>query len=212
MSGGEVELRENLETTFEQTEANDTFTDEMDSKQLEKHSKNLVNVSKRLLAKYLIWHRCGCLFMIWIHVSMGLLSIVASSSTSEVSSESHLCRYIFYSSHYFYGYINFALSGIYLYLFSVFSINAITELKNADWILLGFMGLVMYVALLKMLSDLNCTFWGITFRQLFVQGVQFAAEGLMVKLFYSWLHSKTEILKITLEENIDMARTEQYIK
>lgn len=219
MNQKETELNESItveeqgDTTLDAVQSmNDTTTDEIDQTHIEMHSKNLVNVSKRLLAKYLIYHRCVCLFMIWIHLSMALISIVTSYSTSEVTSESQLCRYIFYSSHFLYGYINIAVATLYIYLFSVFSINAIKELKNSDWILMAFLGLVFYVFMLKVLSDFNCTFWGISMRQLIMQAIQFGAEGTLLKIFYEWLDHKAEIVRITLEDNIDMTRSEQLIK
>lgn len=221
MDAGGTELQERMDTTVHNDstvyneENNDrTMVPEIVSPDdfVNKHSRSLVKVSKKLMARYIVVNRCVCIFMVWIHLSMGLVSIIASYNSSEVTSESQLCRYVFYSSHYFYGYINMMISVLYIYLFAAFSVTAIRNLRDADWILLIFCLLVIYILGLKAMGDINCTFWGISTSQLIMQGTQFALEGVLLKLFYNWLYNKTILLKKTLEENIDMDKADQYIK
>ena len=195
------------DTTLDQTSTSlDSVRGKID------YSATLVKVSKKLLAKYIIIHKCTCLFMVWIHLTMCLISMAATYNSSEVTSETVLCRYIFYASHYFYGYIHVVIMMLYLFLIASFKVKNFNFLTNNDWLTLFFLFLVIYVVVLKALSDLNCSFWGITFGQILLQGVQFAAEGVLLKMFYTWLHSKTQRLKLALEDNIDMEKTEQYTK
>ena len=168
-----------------------------------KYTRSVVRVTKSTLAHYVIMNKCVCLFMLWLHLTMGLLSLFIAGGLSEVTSESSLCRFIFYSSHYLYGYINLVITAIYLYLFASFSLKALQEMRQSDHIALFFICLVGYVLLLKIFADLNCTFWGISARQLVLQGLQFGIEGLLVKQFYSWLNRKTTVLRETLENNFD---------
>ena len=174
------------------------------------YTKSVVNVTKRTLARYMILNKCFCLFMIWIHGTMALLSIIISYNTSVVLSESTLCRYIFYASHYFYGYIHVVIAVLYIYLLASFTVKNWENLRDNDWLALCFILLAAYVALLKVLSELNCTFWSITASQIVFQGVQFAAEGVLLKMFYTWLHSKAGVMKQTLEENVDFMTSDYY--
>jgi hypothetical protein len=174
------------------------------------YTKSVINVTKRTLARYLIMNKCVCLFMLWIHLTMALLSVVVSYHASVVLSESQLCRYIFYASHYFYGYIHLLLAALYLYLFASFSMKNWDNLKDNGWLAVMFLIMVAYVVLLKVMSDAVCTFWSISLSQIVLQGVQFGAEGLLLKMFYSWLYSKSTLLRETLEHNVDFISADHY--
>ena len=213
MSNKETELTSRMEAEDQQdgeegeAEQGFAFTTsgdiEQDDERKFSYTRSVVRVTKSTLAQYMIWNKCICLFMIWMHLTMGLLSLILSRKMSEVSSESTMCRYIFYSSHYLYGYINLAIAALYTYLFSTFSLRAIRELQNSDWISLFFVSLFGYVLMLKLFADLNCTFWSISLRQIILQSAQFALEGVLIRVFYGWLNLKTSVLRDTLESNVD---------
>jgi hypothetical protein len=167
-----------------------------------RYSKSVVKVTKKLLARYFIMNRCLCLFMVWIHLSMALISVMVSYNTSEIKSESNICKYIFNMSHFFYGVINLLLVLIYVYLMVNFSIKTYETLRNPDWIIIIYLLLFFYVFLLKILGDMNCVFWGISFGQMLMQGMQFIAEGVLLRTFYTWLYGKTSMLKETLDDNV----------
>ena len=200
------------EVEYTETDMNQSSSLMEEEEKKVRYSQSVVDVTKRMLAKYILINRVFCFTMIWVHLTICVISIIISQRASVVLSESQLCRYIFYASHYFYGYIHLAISVLYIYLFVTFNFKDLENLRNNDVILVSFFFLIIYVMLLKMIGDLNCTFWGITAGQVALQGVQFGAEGLLLKMFYSWLYSKTNILRDTLEANIDMDKAEQYTK
>ena len=220
MENQSVELQVHIETEHdgheevEYTETNQTqtssFMDE-DEKKF-RYSKSVVDVTKKMLAKYIFINRCFCLAMVWIHFTIALISFIATYHSSVVLSESTLCRYIFYASHYFYGYIHAGIAVLYIYLIATVGFQTLDDMKNAGWPSIIFAMCCAYVIMIKVLADTNCSFWGITISQIVFQGVQFAAEGVLLKMFYTWLHSKTQRLKLALEDNIDMEKTEQYTK
>ena len=73
------------------------------------------------------------------------------------------------------------------------------DIRKMDWILIIFALLSIYVIALKILADLNCTFWSISTSQIISQALQFGAEGFFLRLFYGWLENKTSVLKENLE-------------
>lgn len=168
-----------------------------------KHSRSAINVSKKMLARYVIMNRCLCIFMIWLHVSIGIISTYASDGYSQVTSESAVCRYVFYLSHYLYGTVNFLAVGIYIYLMTQSSLQGFESLRKSDWLTVIFLLVSSYTLFLKLLSNWNCVFWRLTFMQIAFQAAQFVIEGVAIKIFYQWAHEKTELMKETLETNLD---------
>jgi hypothetical protein len=175
--------------------------DHQDHRGRAKYSRRVIKVAKKLLARYVILNKCVCLFMIWLHVTMGLLSIMIASRTSDILSEATLCRYIFYSSHYFYGYINILLCILYIYLY--LSIPSIIPSPQSDCLYMIFFLLGLYVWILKILSMMSCVFMGISWLQIFMQGGQWALEGIGLKMYIDWIDKGTRILRANIEEYID---------
>lgn len=168
-----------------------------------KHSRSAINVSKKMLARYVIMNRCLCIFMIWLHISVGIVSTYASDGYSQVTSESTVCRYVFYLSHYLYGTLNFLAVGIYIYLMTQSSITGFDVLRKSDWLSIIFLLVSSYTLFLKLLSNWNCVFWRLTITQIIFQAAQFIGEGVAIKLFYQWVYEKTELMKETLETNLE---------
>jgi hypothetical protein len=214
-----TELQEHIEgdtveEDVEYTESNDTTSmtvmDEDDRKV--RYSRSVVKVTKKRLAKYIVTARCFCFIMMWIHLSMSVISVLVTQYASEVSSEAYLCRNIFYTSHIAYAAVQLLVAVLYFYLFNSVTVRALQDIRKMDWILIIFALLSIYVIALKILADLNCTFWSISTSQIISQALQFGAEGFFLRLFYGWLESKTSVLKENLEANVDIMETANYFE
>ena len=197
------------EVEYTETDMNQSSSLMEEEEKKVRYSQSVVDVTKRMLAKYILINRVFCFTMIWVHLTICVISIIISQRASVVLSESQLCRYIFYASHYFYGLVHLGIIGPYLYLFGTLSYRTFENMRHTGWVSMLFFLCISYVLLLKLLADTNCTFWGITVGQLIMQGVQFGAEGLLLKMFYSWLYSKASFYKENLETNVDIVESRQ---
>jgi hypothetical protein len=126
------------EVEYTETDMNQSSSLMEEEEKKVRYSQSVVDVTKRMLAKYILINRVFCFTMLWIHLTMALLSVVVSYHASVVLSESQLCRYIFYASHYFYGYIHLLLAALYLYLFASFSMKNWDNLKDNGWLAMMF--------------------------------------------------------------------------
>jgi hypothetical protein len=176
------------------------------------YNKSIVRVSRKLFARYIVISRCVCFAMIWMHLTMAVVSLFATNRANRVKNESDICMFVFTVSHLLYGYIQLGLAMLYFFFLLYITAKTLDSLRNNVWILIFFIGLVIYTMGLKIIADINCTFWGITFMQLALQASQFAFEAFIIKLFFDWVFKKTAHLKQNLEQSIDILAQDKHLE
>ena len=172
------------------------------SEEKKSYSKSIINVSKRVMGKHIIMNRCMCMFMIWMHVSIGLVSIFMSMSASRIASESTVCTCVWYMTHYVYGYVNIMLVIIYILILLTPLPVLFADAARNDYFVIVFLLLAAYTVLLKIISSYTCTFYYMGFVELMLYVGQYLLEAALLRMYFVYIHKKTSLIMSTLEDSI----------